>query len=63
MNRFTEQTKAMRLGMVRAEQKNVSASLRRDAPVFYSTLPIRFTAATRRALSVSTNFANSGASM
>jgi hypothetical protein len=29
----------------------------------YSTLPIFFTAATRRALSTSTNFANSGASM
>jgi hypothetical protein len=29
----------------------------------YSTLPIFFTAATRRALSVSTNFENSGASM
>jgi hypothetical protein len=34
-----------------------------EAPCFYSTLPIFFTAAIRRALSASTNFANSGASI
>ncbi|MEA2837773.1 MAG: hypothetical protein QOD89_2323 [Bradyrhizobium sp.] len=37
--------------------------VRRMRAVPYSTLPIFFTAAIRRALSASTNFANSGASI
>jgi hypothetical protein len=65
----------MRLRLVLAEQQNVRTPVVIDATALwrekakpneqigYSTLPIRFTAATKRALSASTNCENSGASI
>ena len=45
------------------EKRNRKTSGRKHSFSRYSTRPMRRTAATRRALSVWTNFANSGASM
>lgn len=50
-------------GSYRTTKRERAKNERASSAVIYSTLPMRFTAATRRALSVSTNFANSGASM
>jgi hypothetical protein len=44
-------------------QPNAGAFMQRPVSLRYSTLPIFFTAAIRRALSSATNFENSGASM